>query len=113
MEISKFKVIEKEGLEVIEQSVEGISKIVRNMKERFKQLKANLIENVEAKMYEERKDDMMVLTTKRLERSDRGSKREKKLSLMHVPEPVSYSTVNKMEEENSIDIPFHSISSRL
>lgn len=56
---------------------------------------------------------MMVLTTKRLERSDRGSKREKKLSLMHVPEPASYVTVNKMEEENSIEIPFHSISSRL
>lgn len=46
MEISKFKVIEKEGLEIIEQSVEGISKIVRNMKERFKQLRANLVENV-------------------------------------------------------------------
>ena len=46
MEISKFKVIEKEGLDVIEHSVEGISKIVRNMKERFKQLRANLVESV-------------------------------------------------------------------
>lgn len=46
MEISKFKVIEKEGLEVIEQSVEGISKIVRSMKEKFKQLRANLVDNV-------------------------------------------------------------------
>ena len=46
MEISKFKAIEKEGLEVIEQSVEGMNKIVRNMKERFKQLRANLVEKV-------------------------------------------------------------------
>lgn len=64
-------------------------------------------------MYEERNEDMMVLETKRLERGARGSKREKKLSIIQVPEPVSYATVNKMEEENSIDLSFHAVPSRM
>lgn len=54
---------------------------------------------------------MMVLSTKRLtERTERAPRREKKLSIMHIPEPVSYATISKMEEENSIDLAFQSTS---